>query len=93
MAGAVSVVLVSRGSKQDPIPERHIVLTRSAPVISIGRASKVPTKGFVPKADNAWFDNPVMSRKHAKLSAQFDGHKTPVSSHHRTAAKPTNGVD
>ncbi|KAI1179192.1 hypothetical protein F4777DRAFT_575223 [Nemania sp. FL0916] len=55
-----------------PIPKRRLVLTRSSPVVLIGRSSKVPSKGFIPADDNAWFDNPVMSRQHAELVAKFE---------------------
>ncbi|KAI1129117.1 hypothetical protein F5Y10DRAFT_238910 [Nemania abortiva] len=54
------------------IPKRRLVLTHARPVIPIGRSSKVRTKGFVPSEDNAWFENPVMSREHAELIAKFD---------------------
>jgi hypothetical protein len=36
-------------------------------VFPIGRASKSSRKGLVGASDNAWFDNPVMSRNHAEL--------------------------
>lgn len=53
-------------------PERRLTFTTRHPVIPIGRASKVPTKGFVAASDNAWFDSPVMSRGHAELSVDFN---------------------
>ncbi|KAJ8123046.1 hypothetical protein ONZ43_g910 [Nemania bipapillata] len=65
----VVVTLSLRGPYS--IPRRRLVLTRNHPVIPIGRSSKVHSKGFVPADDNAWFDNPVMSRKHAELVAKF----------------------
>lgn len=54
-----------------PIPKRRLVLTPDQPTVSIGRSSKVQTKGFIPAHDNAWFENPVMSRQHAELIAKF----------------------
>ncbi|KAI0445365.1 hypothetical protein F4803DRAFT_508558 [Xylaria telfairii] len=54
------------------VPERRLVLTPGRPAISIGRASKDHSKGFTAAADNAWLDNPVMSREHAQLFAKFD---------------------
>lgn len=53
-------------------PERRLTFTRNNPMISIGRASKVSSKGFVAAADNAWFDSPVMSRGHAELTVDFN---------------------
>lgn len=53
-------------------PERCIILTPDSDSIIIGRASKVSTKGYVAGEDNGWFDNPVMSRMHAKIRADFD---------------------
>jgi hypothetical protein len=54
------------------IPKRTITLTPTNNTLSIGRASKVATKGFTAAADNAWFDSPVMSRSHAEIMANFD---------------------
>ena len=53
-------------------PERRIALNRDNDTITIGRASKVSTKGFVAGIDNAWFDSPVMSRLHARFCARMD---------------------
>ncbi|ORY68921.1 uncharacterized protein BCR38DRAFT_482395 [Pseudomassariella vexata] len=53
-------------------PERQIRLTPKNTSIFIGRASKVPSKGFVAGRANAWFESPVMSRQHAELIANFD---------------------
>ncbi|KAI1085039.1 hypothetical protein F5B20DRAFT_575508 [Whalleya microplaca] len=72
---AVTVTLLSRnttGSYSAGFPERRFVLSRHAPSVPIGRASKVPSKGFVAAKDNAWFDSPVMSRQHAELVVSFD---------------------
>ncbi|KAI0012540.1 hypothetical protein F4779DRAFT_39897 [Xylariaceae sp. FL0662B] len=72
----VTVTLLVRntigGTYSAGFPERQFILTRHAPSIAIGRASKVPSKGFVAAHDNAWFDSPVMSRQHAELVASFD---------------------
>jgi hypothetical protein len=54
------------------VPDREITLTQQIPSIRIGRASKVPSKGYVAAHDNTWFESPVMSRKHAELLADFD---------------------
>lgn len=61
----------------DPSPEflvseRRIILTKNNPSISIGRASKQESKGLVAAVGNAWFDSPVMSREHARLTVNFD---------------------
>ncbi|EMR66240.1 putative fha domain protein [Eutypa lata UCREL1] len=79
-------------------PERRLTFTTRNPVIPIGRASKVPTKGFVAASDNAWFDSPVMSRGHAELSVDFN--TTPktiyikdVGSLHGTFHKRGDGSD
>jgi hypothetical protein len=53
-------------------PERRITLNGDRNTITIGRASKVSTKGFVAGIDNAWFDSPVMSRLHARFCARMD---------------------
>ncbi|KAI1331854.1 hypothetical protein F5Y16DRAFT_395144 [Xylariaceae sp. FL0255] len=94
----VSVVLVNRGSTgQSDVPERHFTLDRTCPLVRIGRASKVQSKGFIPMRENAWFDNPVMSRAHAELSAVFDDAKSPklyiqdVGSFHGTFRTPNDG--
>ncbi|KAJ2988353.1 hypothetical protein NUW58_g4021 [Xylaria curta] len=70
IARLVVVVLRSRGPYS--IPRRRLVFSPSRPSMSIGRSSKVHTKGYIPAIDNAWFENPVMSRQHAKLFANFD---------------------
>jgi pSer/pThr/pTyr-binding forkhead associated (FHA) protein len=53
-------------------PERKLKLTREKPSVPIGRASKVPSKGFTAAVNNAWFESPVMSREHAEIVADFD---------------------
>lgn len=63
-------------------PERRITLNRDQGTLTIGRASKVSTKGFVASVDNAWFDSPVMSRLHARFYARMDDkvcrHRSPA---------------
>lgn len=54
------------------------MLNPDRPKIPIGRASKSVSKGLLSAEDNAWFDNPVMSRDHAELVFSQD---TMVSSH------------
>ncbi|KAI1098792.1 hypothetical protein F4804DRAFT_323832 [Jackrogersella minutella] len=70
----VIVTLILRPS--DPhvtaFPKRQFILSRQNSSVRIGRASKVPTKGFVASIDNAWFDSPVMSRQHAEISLDYD---------------------
>ncbi|KAI1364879.1 hypothetical protein F5Y08DRAFT_305653 [Xylaria arbuscula] len=72
------VVVVLYLQDQSPlIPKRRLTLTRDCPVARIGRSSKVHSKGFIPTSENAWFDNPVMSREHAEITVKFD--ESPVS--------------
>ncbi|KAL2268738.1 hypothetical protein VTJ83DRAFT_3584 [Remersonia thermophila] len=76
-------VLLSLTAVSDPghdvdFPERHIILSTENDHITIGRSSKVSTKGFVAGEDNAWFDNPVMSRRHALLRANLDDKKVEI---------------
>ncbi|KAI0861522.1 hypothetical protein F4860DRAFT_161339 [Xylaria cubensis] len=66
------IVVILRPKNPSLIPERRLVLTPSRPTVSIGRSSKHHSKGFIPAGDNAWLENPVMSREHAELFAQFD---------------------
>ncbi|KXX80569.1 hypothetical protein MMYC01_202248 [Madurella mycetomatis] len=61
-----------------PFPERRIILNRGKSSIAIGRASKVPSKGFVAAQDNAWFDSPVMSRQHAEIVANINTKKVEI---------------
>ncbi|KAI1737596.1 hypothetical protein F4680DRAFT_208906 [Xylaria scruposa] len=66
------IVVILRPKAPASIPERRLVLTPSRPTVSIGRSSKHHSKGFIPAGDNAWLENPVMSREHAQLFARFD---------------------
>lgn len=60
-------------SRQDiPFPVRELTLDKDNKSIVVGRASKVETKGLVSLPDNAWFLSPVISRKHAEISANID---------------------
>ncbi|KAI0152818.1 hypothetical protein GGR57DRAFT_159005 [Xylariaceae sp. FL1272] len=94
----ITVVLSERGDSKT-VAERHIVLSRDHPTVPIGRASKVLTKGFVPAKDNAWFENPVMSREHAELSVVLDNQESPavyiqdVESFHGTFYMPNDGLN
>lgn len=54
-----------------PFPERRIVLTGSSPTLQIGRASNRLALGLQSETANAWFDSPVMSRNHARISADI----------------------
>ncbi|KAI3333257.1 hypothetical protein F4824DRAFT_503292 [Ustulina deusta] len=92
----IAIIFYPRGPSA--IPKRQVTLTRSVPVLAIGRSSKVPSKGFIPADNNAWFDNPVMSRQHAEIIAQFD--KKPwsvylkdVESFHGTFHRANHGRD
>ncbi|KAI2775630.1 hypothetical protein F4815DRAFT_487286 [Daldinia loculata] len=68
----VTLVCRPHGSPVSAFPKRQFILSNQNPSIRIGRASKVPTKGFVASIDNAWFDSPVMSRNHAELVLDLD---------------------
>ncbi|KAL8695569.1 MAG: hypothetical protein Q9224_003344, partial [Gallowayella concinna] len=52
---------------------RVITLSPSSNSIYIGRASKTPSKGLVAAPENAWFDSPIMSRHHGKISVTASG--------------------
>ncbi|KAI0456874.1 hypothetical protein F5B21DRAFT_465955 [Xylaria acuta] len=66
------IIVILRPQNPSSIRQRRLVLTPSRPAVSIGRSSKDHSKGFVPADDNAWLENPVMSREHAQLFAEFD---------------------
>lgn len=53
-------------------PERRIVLNADNKSVTIGRASKVSSKGYIAGVDNGWFDSAVMSRQHAKIVVDMD---------------------
>ncbi|KAF2748256.1 hypothetical protein M011DRAFT_476285 [Sporormia fimetaria CBS 119925] len=66
------VTLTSK-DKLDSITQRRL-LVRSGHPISIGRSSSNPVKkDMAPAADNAFMDNPVVSRRHAEFSADVSG--------------------
>ncbi|KAI0997012.1 hypothetical protein K3495_g11172 [Podosphaera aphanis] len=71
MAVQAKVTLRALNSNIFP-PERVIHLSPAKPYISIGRASKNPSKALYGSIDNAWFDSPVMSRDHARLSLDLE---------------------
>ncbi|KAI0896469.1 hypothetical protein F4806DRAFT_508377 [Annulohypoxylon nitens] len=99
----VNITLILRPSPSplsplDAEPKREFTLSRQKPSIRIGRASKVPTKGFVGEKNNAWFESPVMSRQHAELL--FDCDRTPkgvfikdIGSLHGTFHTPVSGKE
>ncbi|SPJ81639.1 uncharacterized protein FTOL_09044 [Fusarium torulosum] len=72
-------VLISLSSVNPPpnfsFPERRIFLSKKRTSIEIGRTSK-RNASFEAAKCNAWFDSPVMSRKHALIT--FDGEKQKV---------------
>lgn len=47
---------------------RILRINPSKTTIVVGRASKNVDKGLVAAKQNAWFDSPIMSRKHAVFS-------------------------
>lgn len=51
---------------------RTFKLSLSRTNVIVGRASKNADKGLVADVDNAWFDSPIMSRKHASFSLSSD---------------------
>ncbi|KAF1982669.1 hypothetical protein K402DRAFT_424413 [Aulographum hederae CBS 113979] len=48
--------------------ERALNVSEYSP-IQIGRASKTQSKHLSPSVDNAWIDNPVISRSHAEITS------------------------
>ncbi|KAI0972237.1 hypothetical protein F4678DRAFT_460462 [Xylaria arbuscula] len=92
----IIIFLSPRGPSE--FPQRRLVLTRRSPVVAIGRSSKVKSKGFIPAVDNAWFDNPVVSRQHAEIIAEFNEKPWTVylkdaNSFHGTFHRASNGRD
>ncbi|KAI0429736.1 hypothetical protein F5Y09DRAFT_250253 [Xylaria sp. FL1042] len=92
----IDIILYPQGPS--PILKRQITLTPSSPVISVGRSSKVHSKGFIPAENNAWFDNPVMSRAHAEIIAvfrekPFSVYIKDIESFHGTFHRANNGRD
>ncbi|KAI1274101.1 hypothetical protein F5Y07DRAFT_410604 [Xylaria sp. FL0933] len=92
----IDIILYPQGPS--PIPKRQITLTPSSPIIAIGRSSQVPSKGFIPAQNNAWFENPVVSRAHAKIIAQFKEkpfsvYIKDIGSFHGTFHRGNNGRD
>ena len=68
-----SCTVVITLTAEDPvteIPERTITLDYDTVRISVGRASS-KVLSVTPKVDNAFFENPVMSRSHAELYADL----------------------
>ncbi|KAG5982772.1 hypothetical protein E4U55_001378 [Claviceps digitariae] len=64
----VQVILTSvKKDSNDDFLDRRILLTKNNTEIYIGRSSKRDAR-LVAKPNNAWFDSPVMSRNHARLS-------------------------
>jgi pSer/pThr/pTyr-binding forkhead associated (FHA) protein len=75
-AKLMCIVLISLSSVNPPpkfsFPERRIFLSKKRTSIEIGRTSK-RNASFEAARSNAWFDSPVMSRKHALIT--FDSEK------------------
>ncbi|KAI0472794.1 hypothetical protein GGR56DRAFT_583113 [Xylariaceae sp. FL0804] len=79
------------------LPTRNLVITSDKPSVKIGRSSKDTAKGFVAAADSAWFESPVMSRKHAELTIDFNtspksAYLTDVGSLHGTFLRGDAGL-
>ncbi|KAI1292553.1 hypothetical protein F5Y03DRAFT_375637 [Xylaria venustula] len=92
----IVIFLTPHGPSESP--QRRIVLTRRSPVLAIGRSSKVKSKGFIPAVNNAWFDNPVVSREHAEIVAKFNEkpwavYLKDVNSFHGTFHRASSGLD
>ncbi|KAI1778644.1 hypothetical protein F4818DRAFT_406673 [Hypoxylon cercidicola] len=93
----VVVTLIPRTvNSEDAFAKRQFILGRETPRVRIGRASRIPTKGFIASVDNAWFDSPVMSRHHAEFI--LDSNSTPkgvfikdIGSLHGTFHAPRGG--
>ena len=66
------ITLTAQSSASLSIPIREFWLSPSDSPMPIGRTSKVEAKNYLASPDNAWFDSPVMSRKHAELSVDKD---------------------
>ncbi|KAL9036729.1 MAG: hypothetical protein Q9180_004129, partial [Flavoplaca navasiana] len=63
--------LIPQGDNRDYT--RVITLSPSAEPIIIGRASKTTSKGLLAAPQNAWFDSPIMSRQHGRISMTSTG--------------------
>ncbi len=75
MACAVTIKLSAEGGDNTgeiTFPTREILLTRDNTAVLIGRSSKVASKGFISSKETAWFDNQVMSRNHAEITANLN---------------------
>lgn len=62
----ITLVPLGRDEKQN---HRTIAVTPDNLSVSVGRASKNPSKGLLAAPNNAWFDYPILSRTHAKFTA------------------------
>ncbi|KAL8690509.1 MAG: hypothetical protein Q9218_004055 [Villophora microphyllina] len=72
MAAEQDVIVTLTPSNNDHDFPRAITLSPTNDTITIGRASKTASKGLFAASNNAWFDCPIMSREHAKLSVTYD---------------------
>jgi hypothetical protein len=70
-------VIITLTASAGDFVTRNLTLTPDSDIIPIGRASKSVNKNILGAVDNAWFDSPVMSREHAKMSLKSD-HNEPV---------------
>src|SRR5579871_4574585 len=67
-ADLLAAIITLTSKTQGIIPAKRILkLNPDRLTIPIGRASRSVSKGLLSGEDNAWFDNPVMSRDHAEL--------------------------
>jgi hypothetical protein len=64
----LTAVITLTAITQGIIPSKRVLkLNPECQTVPVGRASKSVSKGLISAEDNAWFDNPVMSRDHAEL--------------------------
>lgn len=56
---------------------RVLNISRSNREVLVGRASKNIDKGLTASKDNAWFDSPIMSRKHAVFTTNSQNRVRP----------------
>ncbi|KAL8713784.1 MAG: hypothetical protein Q9220_002311 [cf. Caloplaca sp. 1 TL-2023] len=67
----VIVKLIPRNNCNDFT--RTLSLDLAVPSADVGRASKVASKGLLASSKNAWFDSPIMSRQHGKITMTSTG--------------------
>ncbi|KAL9104835.1 MAG: hypothetical protein Q9163_000283 [Psora crenata] len=68
-SSTLTVILTPLCATQSHKSTRFLKLTQEQTTVDVGRASKNPLKGLQPERDNAIFDCPIMSRRHAQFTA------------------------